>query len=96
LVSVKQEAKSLAKAVFDAVNKAMESLGQPTIPEEQGIDAVLYIVMRGETFGGLLYGYSSKNRVMRAILSFLCEIGIISEEYAKAAYFAWMEVDEGA
>jgi hypothetical protein len=52
--------------------------------------------MRGESHGGLLYGCSSKAKVMRVVLSFLCECGIISEEFAKAAYFAWMEADEGA
>ena len=96
MVSVEQAKKDQAKAVFDAVNNALESLGHPTIPEEQGVDAVLYIVMRGETHGGLLYGYASKAKVMRAVLSFLSESGIISDEYAKAAYIAWMEADEGA
>jgi hypothetical protein len=96
LVSVEQARKDQVKAVFDAVNKALESLGHPTIPEEQGVDAVLYIVIRRETHGGLLYGYSSKAKVMRAVLSFLCECGMISEEFARAAYFAWMEADEGA
>ena len=96
MVSVEEVEKNKVKAIFDAVNKALESLGRPTIPEEQGIDAVLYIVLREETIGGLIYGYSTKTRVMSAVLTFLSESGIISDEYAKAAYVAWMEADEGA
>jgi hypothetical protein len=90
LVSVERDAEEDARQIFDAINSKLASFGYGQLTDRNEVEATIYIVVRKEHCGGGVIGKTSKADMMGAVLGFLMEANVITEEFAKAVYEYWV------
>ena len=94
MVSVEQDVQDTVKRIVKAVNSVLEHTEDGGFTDVDEIKAVIFIVMREDTAGGLLFGRTSHSKTLRTVLEFLADNGVISEHFALATFTAWLEIDD--
>jgi hypothetical protein len=94
LVPIEEKVRSAAIRIVNAVNGALAEMGKPTFDDVEKTKAVMFVVIREDDSGSLIFGRSSNSRVLRAALATLVDANVISEEFAKALWLVWMAHNE--
>ena len=90
MVSLKKETQHAVRCILDAVNSAMRDLGREALEKPEEVQAVIFIAIKEKTISGLIYGGTSKAKVLNAMLTALVKAKIISLAFGKAVLDAWM------
>jgi hypothetical protein len=72
----------------------MRDLGREELEKPEEVQAVIFIAIKEKTISGLIYGNTSKVKVLSAMLTTLVKVKIISQAFGKAVLHAWMKADE--
>jgi hypothetical protein len=94
LVSVERSEQEDAKQIFDSINETLADLGLEQMPDRDQVKAIAVVVIRSKYLSSILYGCTSKAKVLTAVLSFLVNEQIISEEYARTIYATWLAMED--
>ena len=76
--------------IFDKVNEALEELNLETFSGREKVRGVIYIVVREDTGGSLVFGLMSRADILKAVLECLVNADLLTQQFAEAVASAWL------